>query len=100
LNAIVFIAMGVAFVCMAGAFGLAFYVDAHVRHLKKSGAAPKGTKALLYRVMTIDVSVLYGRDYVALDETTRQLVPIVRVLLPMGFGAIAGVLIWAGLTQS
>jgi hypothetical protein len=76
---------------------VAFYLVLHGRALKRSGSLPKSTKTLLYGAMTLDVSVLYGREYVALDQTTRRLVPIVRVLLPLAFAIIAGLIAWGAL---
>lgn len=93
------LAMVVGLLCMGGAFAVALYLDLHVRALKRSGSLPKSTKTLLYGAMTIDVTVLYGREYVALDQTTRRLVPIVRVLIPVAFFVIAGLLAWGGLSQ-
>ena len=89
--------MVVGILCMGSAFAVAFYLDLHVRALKRSGSLPKSTKTLLYGAMTLDVSVLYGREYVALDQTTRRLVPIVRVLLPLAFAIIAGLIAWGAL---
>ena len=89
----------VGLVCSGGAIAVAIYLDLHVRALKRSGTLPKSTKTLLYGAMTLDVSVLYGREYVALDQTTRRLVPIVRVLVPMAFAVIAGLIAWGGLRQ-
>ena len=92
-----FLAAGVGFVCLGGAFATALFLDLHVRALKQSGSLPKSTKTLFCWPMTIEVSVLYGREYVALDHTTRRWVPIVRVLLPMAFAIIAGLITWGGL---
>ena len=97
MSGLFLLAMAVGIICMGGAFAVALYLDLHIRALKQSGSLPKSTKTLLYGAMTIDVAVLYGREYVALDQTTRRLVPIVRVLLPMAFFVIAGLLAWGGL---
>ena len=97
MSGLFLLAMVVGIICMGGAFAVALYLDLHIRALKQSGSLPKSTKTLLYGAMTIDVTVLYGREYVALDQTTRRLVPIVRVLLPMAFFVIAGLLAWGGL---
>lgn len=92
--------LAVGFVCMAGGFGTAGYVDLHVRALRRSGAVPRSTPTLFYGAMTLDVSVLYSRDYRTLDPTTRCLVPIARALVPAAFAVIAGMLVWAKQTQS
>ena len=93
------LAMVVGLVCLGSALALAGYLDLHVRALKRSGSLPKSTKTLFYGAMTLDVSVLYGREYVALDQTTRRLVPIVRALVPMAFAIIAGLITWGSLSQ-
>ena len=99
MNGVFILASVVGFVCFGGAFAVACYLDLHVRGLKRSGCLPKSTKTLLYGAMTIDVFVLYGREYVALDQTTQRLVPAVRVLVPMAFVIIAGLIAWGGLSQ-
>ena len=92
-------ALAIGFVCMGGAFALAAYVDLHVRGLRRSGSVPPSTPTLFYGAMTLDVTVLYGRDYRTIDATTRRLVPIVRVLVPLAFAVIAGILGWGYLNQ-
>jgi len=90
-----FLAMASAFVAWGGGLGLAAYLDLHVRARKGSGALPPSTPVLFSGFMVLDVEVLYGREYRELDELTRRLVPLIRVLLPTGFALIAGMLAWA-----
>ncbi|MDI6625555.1 MAG: hypothetical protein QME55_12555 [Brevundimonas sp.] len=99
MSGLFILALVAGFICLGGAFAVALYLDLHVRAQKQSGSLPKSTRTLFNGVMTLDATVLYGPEYVALDQTTRRLVPIVRVLVPMAFIIIAGLIAWGGLSQ-
>ncbi|MES2834728.1 MAG: hypothetical protein V4707_08485 [Pseudomonadota bacterium] len=78
------------FVCLGSGMALAIYIDLNVRALKQSGALPPSSPVLFYGAMTIDITVLYGRAYRELNQDTRRVVPIIRVLIPLGFAIGAG----------
>jgi hypothetical protein len=69
---------------------LLMYLDLRLAALKQSGDIPASTQQLfgfsggLSSVgQTIDLPLLYSRQYREIDGHTRALVPIVRVTLPL-----------------
>jgi hypothetical protein len=74
----------------AATLALLVYLDLRINALKQSGDLPAATPQLfgfsrgLSAVgQTVDLPLLYSREYRTIDNHTRLLVPVIRVTLPL-----------------
>lgn len=84
-------ALGItAFACWMMAIALLVYLSLRLDALKRSGDLPPSTPEIFTLGlrpwgggMSINLMELYSRRYREVDGSTRRLVPIIRVLLPL-----------------